>query len=87
VFFISNGSYFNDPPNSFLLDIEPVLFRILNPYGRFWGKIGEFCRNRPEKTTLVSTVRVGRNGKKNRNAFLEKRGTLETSSKYVPKQS
>jgi hypothetical protein len=41
-------------PNSLLLVIEPVLFINLIFCGRFWGKVGEFGRNRPKKRTLVT---------------------------------
>ena len=55
VFFISMGSYFYDLPNSLLLVIETVLFINLKICGRFWGKIEEGGRNRPEKRTLRRT--------------------------------
>ncbi len=47
------GFYFHDRLNSVLPVEEPVLFINLNICGRFWGKIGEFGRNRPETKTLV----------------------------------
>jgi hypothetical protein len=49
VFFFSKVSYFYDRPKSLLLVIEPALFINLNISGQFWGKIGEFGRNRPKK--------------------------------------
>jgi hypothetical protein len=49
--FFSKGPYYNDQPNSQLLVLEPVLFI---PCDQFWGKIGEFGRNRQEKRTLPS---------------------------------
>jgi hypothetical protein len=44
------------------LVIEPVLFLNLHICGRFWGEIGEFGRNRPEKITLkrTDTVEIAR---------------------------
>jgi hypothetical protein len=53
VFFFSKGSYFYDQPNLLLLVIEPGLFLNCNICGRFWGKIGNFGRNWPERRTLT----------------------------------
>jgi hypothetical protein len=46
----SKGCSFYERPYSLRLVIEPVLFINLNICGRFSGKIGEFGRNRPERT-------------------------------------
>jgi hypothetical protein len=53
VLYFSKGYYFYDRPNSLLLIIEPVMFINWTICGRFWGKIGEFCRNWPAKRSLV----------------------------------
>jgi hypothetical protein len=48
---LSKGTQFYDQLNSPLLVLE-LFFIHLNVCGRFWGKIGEFGRNRLKKGTL-----------------------------------
>jgi hypothetical protein len=55
VLFFSVGSCFYDRPNSLLLVVEPPLFINLNICGQFWGKVGKFGRNQPEKRTLIGS--------------------------------
>jgi hypothetical protein len=58
VFFIQMGYYFDDWPNSLQLVIEPAPIIYLNISGRFWGKKGEFGRNRPEKEYWFGGLRT-----------------------------
>lgn len=55
---ISKVLYFYDRPNSLVLVIESVLFANFNICGRFWGKLGEFGRTRPETIILEITSYV-----------------------------
>jgi hypothetical protein len=50
------GFYFYDRRNSLLLVIEPLLFIHFNICGRFWGIIGEFGWNRPERKMVEGSV-------------------------------
>jgi hypothetical protein len=58
MFLIPKGSRLYDRPNSQLLALEPVLFINVNICGPFWGKIGGFGRNWPEKRTLATGAMV-----------------------------